>query len=156
MCPDKDLEPNDSPGQARTSPALVLDMLPAKVNNLAICPTGPRPETGMHDVDFYVVDTTGLSTSSLTLMAEIFYDVSYGDLDVGIFDSTLTRLNFDGSAVSDGCTAATIPAPDMTNPGKNKFYVLVVGANSRDVNSYELRITAHSMDKQCPSASTDM
>jgi hypothetical protein len=156
QCPDAKLEPNDSPGQAILAPVLMLDMPAPKLTNLAICPTGPRPETGMHDVDFYVVDTTGLSTSSPTLMAEIFYDVKFGDLDVGIFDSNQNRLSADGSAVSDGCTTATLPAPDMTNPGKNKFYVLVVGANSRDVNRYNLRITANSTNKQCPSASTDL
>src|SRR5581483_9981769 len=100
----------------------------------SICPTGPRPETGQHDVDFYEVDTTTLSTSSLTMMAEIFYDVSFGDLDVGIFDSNLMRIASDGSAVTNGCTAATIPAPSMSMPSMNKFYVLVVGANNQDVN----------------------
>jgi hypothetical protein len=156
MCPDASLEPNDSPSQAVPAPAPMPDAATPKITKMAICPTGPRPETGMHDVDFYMVDTTTLSTSSLTMMAEIFYDVSFGDLDVGIFDSNLMRLASDGSAVTNGCTAATIPAPNMSNPNANKFYVMVVGANNMDVNRYDIRIRTFSMAKQCPTASTDM
>src|SRR5581483_1640711 len=97
LCPDQSLEPNETPAQAIPAPSPFPDQATPKITKMAICPTGPRPETGMHDIDFYVVDTTGLATTPLTMMAEIFYDVSYGDLDVGIFDSTLTRLASDGS-----------------------------------------------------------
>jgi hypothetical protein len=155
-CPDNSLEPNDSPQQAVPAPTPTPDMPTPKITKMAICPTGPRPETGMHDVDFYLVDTTMLTTTSVSMKAEIFYDISYGDLDVGIFDSNLKLLSSDGSAVTNGCTVTTIPAPNMMDVTKNKFYIVVVGANNTDVNRYDIRIRTFSQASSCPSGLPDL
>jgi hypothetical protein len=143
MCPDSDLEPNDGPDKARMVMTAV-DMPVAKLIKLAICPKGPNPATGMHDVDYFKVDTTGAGSSTLTVMAEVTYDISYGDLDVGVFDSTGRLLSSDGTAVSNACTTASI--------GQGVYYVVVAGANNMDINSYELRIRTFSMPKQCTAA----
>src|SRR5258706_15758023 len=84
MCPDADLEPNDTTDKARLV-MTVPDMPVAKLIKLAICPKGTNPATGMHDVDFFKVDTSMVTQTSLTLMAQVYYDISYGDLDIGIF-----------------------------------------------------------------------
>jgi hypothetical protein len=144
MCPDADLEPNDSPGTARDV-MTVPDMPTAKLIKLAICPKGPNPATGNHDVDYYRIDTTGAATSSLSLLAQVYYDISYGDLDVGVFDDTGRLLASDGTAVTNGCVAASI--------GKGTYYVVIVGANNMDVNTYDLSIRTFTSAKQCPAAS---
>jgi hypothetical protein len=142
MCPDADLEPNDSPSQARLVMTMP-DMPTAKLIKLAICPKGPNPATGMHDVDYFKVDTSGVTQSTLTLMAQVYYDITYGDLDIGVFDDTGRLLSSDGTAVTNGCVAASI--------GKGSYYVVIVGANNMDVNSYDLSIRTFSMPKTCPS-----
>jgi hypothetical protein len=149
-CSDKELEPNDSPAQAiPTSPSATPtpDTPTPKITHMAICPSGPRPDTGNHDVDYFMVDTTQFSQSSLTIMAEIFYDVTYGDLDVGIFDSTGRLLAADGTAVTNGCVAASI--------GSGIYYVVVAGANNMDSNRYDIRIRTFSMPHQCPTPGQD-
>jgi hypothetical protein len=103
---------------------------------LAICPDGPSPYTLGRDVDYYRVETTAGA-----LMAEVFYDITYGDLDVGIFDETGKLVAADGSAVSNGCVAATVQA--------GNFYVVVAGANNADANRYELRVSTFSTPHTC-------
>jgi hypothetical protein len=142
-CPDANLEPNDGPDPNGHPLAFtpMPDQQTAKIIKLAICPTGNNPLTGKHDVDFFKVDNS-TGPSSLTLMAEAFYDISKGDLDIGIYDAQLNPLSVDGTAVTNGCTSAAI-----TN---QVYYVVVAGANNVDVNTYELLIRSFSMPKTCP------
>jgi hypothetical protein len=141
QCPDNSpaLEPNDSPAQSvdlvGSSLTPVPDTSPGKVTALAICPKGSG------DLDYLKVDTSLLSASPLTLMAEIFYDVSYGDLDVAILDEAGKLVSFDSSALSNGCTSARL------DPGV--YYVLVAGAGS-DVNRYDLQVRTFSGSRSCP------
>jgi hypothetical protein len=147
LCPDKELEPNDDTGHAiDTSGAVppIPDMPTAKITHMAICPTGPNPATGNHDVDYYKVDTTSFGLSSLTMMSEIFYDVSYGDLDIGIFDSQGKLLAADATAVTNGCCVASV--------GSGVYYVVVVGAKNMDSNRYDIRIRTFSTTHTCPTA----
>ncbi len=147
-CPDATLEPNDSTDKALDAPTPTPDMVTPKITKMAICPTGPRPETGQHDVDYFRVDTTALSSGSLNLQAQVFYDVSYGDLDVGIFDMNGTLLASDGSAVTNACAGTSVM------PGV--YYVVVVGARNQDVNKYDIRIRTFTTPQQCPNAPPDM
>ncbi len=148
-CPDVSLEPNDSTMTAIPAPVPTPDdATTPKITHLAVCPTGPNPATGQHDVDYYSVDTTKLGAGTLTLQAEIFYDISYGDLDVAIVDGTGRILAADGSAATNGCTAAAVP------PGQ--YYVVVVGANNTDSNRYELRVRSYTMSHQCPTPGMPM
>jgi len=146
--PHASLEPNDDQAHAvdLASNPPVPDMPTPKLIHLAICPNGPNPATGNHDVDFYKVDTSGFGHPSLSMMAEIFYDISYGDLDVGIFDSTGRLLAGDGSSVTNGCAAAQV--------GSGVYYVAVVGANNIDVNRYDIRIRTFTASHPCPSSNS--
>jgi hypothetical protein len=143
-CPDHGLEPNDSVSTAVTGVMTPLDMITSRLINLAICPTGNNPYTQAHDVDFYEVDTRSANLAALTLKAELYYDIQYGDLDVGIFDAQGHALATDGSAVSNGCVTAVV--------GAAKYYVVVVGANNTDVNQYTMRVLSFSMPNN-PAAS---
>ncbi len=140
-CPDANLEPNDSPAEAIGAPALAPDMPSAKIIKLAICPTGNNPLTGNHDVDFFKVDNS-TGPASLTLMAQAFYDISMGDLDIGIYDSKLNQLVVDGTAVTNACAAASI--------SNAVYYVVVAGANNVDVNRYDLQIRSFTTAQTCP------
>jgi hypothetical protein len=146
-CPDASLEPNDSPDTALDAPAPTPDMPTPKITKMAICPTGPRPETGNHDVDYFRANTTAFTQSSLTMRVDVFYDITYGDLDVGIFDMNGQLLGSDGSAVSNACATASV------SPGI--YYVVVVGANNVDVNRYDVRIRTYSTPQQCPVPGAD-
>jgi hypothetical protein len=143
QCPDANLEPNDGPAPDGHPLAFTPtpDQPTPKIVKLAICPTGNSPHTGKHDVDWFVVDNT-TGPSSLTLMAEIFYDITYGDLDVAILDSALHVLAVDGSAQTNGCAAALI--------SQGRYYVVVAGANGVDSNRYEALIRTFSTAKSCP------
>lgn len=147
-CPDKSLEPNDDMTSAVTAPAPMPDQSTPKITKMAICPTGPNPATGLHDVDYFKVETKSLPAESLTLKANVYYDVSYGDLDVAIFDSSGKLLASDGSAVSNGCVAASIMG------GGSDYYVVVVGANNKDVNRYDIRIASFTSQVTCDASST--
>lgn len=140
-CPDEGLEPNDSPMSPINPPSPKPDTATAKVLKMAICPRGVRPQTGQHDVDYFKVDTTPFGTSNLTLMAEVFYQIDYGDLDVGIFDETGRMLASDGTSVTNACAAASV-APGV-------YYVVVAGANGEDVNRYDLRIRTFTTPRTC-------
>jgi hypothetical protein len=137
LCPDVDLEPNDDPGHARTVTA-AQDAATVKLIKLAICPSGPGP-TGGHDVDYYRVDA-----DAGYLMAELFYDITYGDLDVGVYDASGYLLASDGTAITNGCIVASVQ--------KNTYYVVVAGANNVDSNNYELRIRTFSNAPTCPAS----
>ena len=146
-CPDESLEPNDGPMPPDGTPVLVtapVDTLPAKLTNMAICPTGPNPATKRHDVDYYRVD---VGAGVATIMAELFYDITYGDVDVGIVDPGGTIVGSDGTATSNACATAAVAAPGT-------YFVVVVGANDLDVNRYDIRIRTLSKIASC--ASGDM
>jgi hypothetical protein len=139
-CPDANLEPDDSPSTA-LSFTPTPDMPTAKIIKLAICPVGNNPATGQHDQDWYKVDLSGGPTG-LTLEAEVFYDISLGDLDIAITDAAGNIVVADGTAVANGCVAAQV-----TN---NVFYVVVTGANNVDVAPYELLIRSFTTAQTCP------
>ena len=70
-----------------------------------------NPATQLHDVDYYRVD---VGAGVATIMAELFYDITYGDVDVGIFDAGGTLLGSDGTATSNACAdraGRRAPAP---------------------------------------------
>jgi hypothetical protein len=145
-CADSGLEPNDGPEPNGHPLAFnpVPDMPSAKIIKLSICPGGNSPVTGRHDVDFFKVDNT-TGPSSLTLMAQVFYDISMGDLDIGIFTydgHQLNSLSVDGTAVTNGCAAAAI--------SNGIYYVVVAGANNVDSNRYELLIRSFAQAQTCP------
>ena len=142
MCPDASLEPNDSDKTSVPAPTPTPDTATPKITKMSICPMGARPETGQHDVDYFKIDTTTFGSSQLTVMAEIFYDISYGDLDVGVFDASGRLLSADGSAITNGCTAASV--------GPGVYYIVVAGANNTDSNRYDIRIRTFTMPRQCP------
>jgi hypothetical protein len=141
-CPAASLEPDDGTGGVAGQPVVVPaapDATTAKLTNLAICPTGPNAATGAHDVDWYRVDAT--AGGAVSLVAEVFYEITYGDLDVAIVDANGTHLAEDGTAQSNACAAATI--------GPGVYYVVVVGAGDTDVNHYELRVRTYSKPTGC-------
>jgi hypothetical protein len=141
-CPDGSLEPNDGPVPTDGRPVLVMappDAMTSRLTNLAICPKGANPTTKRHDVDFFRVD---VGAGVATIMAEVFYDISRGDLDVGIVDDGGALLASDGTAQKDACATAK-PARAGT------YYVVVTGANDVDVNRYDLRVRTFSKPTTC-------
>jgi hypothetical protein len=145
-CPDINLEANDGPLSASEFTPVPDAPSPPKIVKLSICPAGPAPWSGKHDVDLFKVDNT-TGPSSLTLMAEAFYDISKGDLDVGIFTydgHQMNSLSQDGSAVTNGCAAAAI--------ANGVYYVAVTGANNVDSNTYELLIRSFTKAQTCPTS----
>jgi hypothetical protein len=143
-CPDTRLEPNDSIDRALQAPDPTPDGMVPKIVMMSICPAGKK------DVDWFLVDltdTTKFPQSTLSMLAQIFYDVSYGDLDVGIFDANGRLLASDGSAISNGCASFSV------NPGA-KYYVAVAGANLTDVNRYDLHIRTFTASRTCTTAPT--
>ncbi len=148
-CPDWSLEPNDGPTLPDGKPVLAMappDVQTPKLTNMAICPLGPSPFTKRHDVDFYRLD---LGAGAATIMAELFYDITYGDVDVGIFDAGGTLLGSDGTAMSNACATAPVSAPGT-------YFVVVVGANDVDVNRYDIRIRTLSKITTCAATNGDM
>lgn len=143
-CPDTRLEPNDTIDRALQAPDPIPDGMVPKIVMMSICPAGKK------DVDWFLVDLSDRAKfpqSTLSMLAQIFYDVSYGDLDVAIFDENARMLASDGSAVSNGCAAFSV------NPGA-KYYVAVAGANGTDVNRYDLHIRTFTASRTCTSAPT--
>jgi hypothetical protein len=141
-CPDESLEPNDGPTLPDGKPVLVMatpDAMTAKLTKMAICPKGNRPTTQRHDVDYFRID---VGPTVATIMAEVFYDITYGDLDVGIFDAGGTLLGSDGSALPNACATGPVASPGT-------FFVVVVGANDLDVNNYDVRIRTFSKVTAC-------
>jgi hypothetical protein len=141
-CPDTDLEPNDLLSQAVTAPLPIPDIPTSKITKLAICPQGPSPWSGSHDIDVFKVDLTSFS-GVLALKVELTYDIAYGDLDVAILDETGRALDTEGTAVSNACLVMAASRPSV-------YYVAVVGANNVDSNRYELRIRTFSQGATCP------
>jgi hypothetical protein len=134
------MPPDGTPVLVKAPP----DTVPAKLTNMAICPTGSNPATRRHDVDYYRVD---VGAGVATIMAELFYDITYGDVDVGIFDAGGTLLGSDGTAVSNACATGPVSGPGT-------YFVVVVGANDVDVNRYDIRIRTLSKITSC--AANDM
>ena len=143
-CTDSPLEPNDTIDNAVPGLTMSLNLQPdaasPKLQNLAICPTGKNPKAKGHDVDYYEIE----ATQSVSALVEITYDVKYGDLDVGIFRADGSLVAGDGSSVSNGCVAASLPA--------GKYYVGVGGANNADSNRYDLHIRFFSSPRSCSGA----
>ena len=121
------------------------DVVTAKLTKMAICPKGANPAapTGRHDVDYFRVDV-GTGVASVT--AEIFYDITYGDLDVAVLDAGGTVVGSDGTAVSDGCASAPVS-------GAGTYFIVVVGANDVDVNRYDLRVRTFTKITTCATPS---
>ncbi len=139
--PTMSLEPNDSTSTASPiSFSVTPDQATPKLINLAICPMGINPKASAHDVDYYKVDLSTFSTVK-SLVANVTYQVTYGDVDIAILDSNGTQLGSDGTCVDNGCASAAVSS--------GIFYVLVVGANSTDVNNYQLSIRSYSTSKGC-------
>ena len=132
QCPDVGVEPNDSPDNHPIAFTPTPNVQTPKITKMAICPSG--------DQDWYEIDN--LNGSALYLSAELFYDITFGDLDVAIVDSSGKIVAYDGTSVSDGCT--TVPISTGT------YYVLVAGANNIDVNNYELLIRSWTAPHPCP------
>jgi hypothetical protein len=129
-CPDTSIEPNDTKATAITAPTVTPDNAGITITSLAICPNGPNPLAhDGHDVDLYAITVT---SSPVGAVATLTYDVQYGDLDLGIYNSAGVLLAGDGSAVSNACIATTLP------PGT--YYVGVFGANATATNSYTLSV----------------
>jgi hypothetical protein len=145
-CTDTMLEGNDTIATAITGLTmqlnLAIDQPSSKLQMLAICPKGDNPKADGHDVDFYEFDVS----ANASAVVEIFYDVKYGDLDVGIFKPDGSLVKGDGTAVTDGCVAATLPA--------GSYYVGVGGANNMDSNRYDMRIRLYSTPHQCSGTTT--
>ncbi len=144
MCPDEAEEPNDGPdpyGQPLTWIPKVDNPTPPTIAGKAICPTGPNPATSNHDVDFYKIDETN-APAAVTLVANVTYDIQYGDLDIAVYDSKLNQLIADGTAVSNGCVATTL------NPGQ-VYYVVVAGANNMDINNFSIQMATWSTPHAC-------
>ena len=143
-CTDSPLEPNNDIAHAVPGLTQQLNLVPDQpsqalgndMNPLVICPQGTK------DLDYYQID----AAQSLSAVVQITYDVKYGDLDVGIFRADGTLVAGDGTAVSNGCVAATLPA--------GSYFVGVGGANNTDVNRYTMRIRYYSQPKTCAGTST--
>jgi hypothetical protein len=129
-CPDAALEPNDTLAQARTFNITPDSTSTPKLVNLAICPKGAN------DIDVFAIPVP----SSLTLYAQLFYDVSYGDLDVAILDNNGNMVSYDGSSVSNACTT--------TSASAGTYYVVIEGANGQ-VNRYDAKIALYSTAHPC-------
>ena len=139
MCPDFSLEPNDTQPTALEAPPALPDQPTPKVTKMAICPTGPSQFTGNHDVDFFHLNVPQPSTN---LKVDLFYDITFGDLDVGVFDAGGNLIAYDGTAVTNGCVTKQVTQGD--------YYVAVVGANNVDVNRYDIRMATFSTAQTCP------
>lgn len=148
-CPDEALEPNDGPSaKPPFGPPIAIDVevdMPGpRLQGLAICPNGVNPATGYHDSDYFEIDLK----APATIVAELTYDIRYGDLDLALVDGTGKVLASDGTAVSNACVMQALAA--------GTYYAVVVGANASDVNRYGLDVRALTMGAACPAASADM
>jgi len=140
-CPDQILEPNDSADTALVFMPTPDDPHAPKIIKVAICPLGDNPGTGRHDQDWFKVDlTTG--PPGLTLMAQVIYDITLGDLDVAIVDAAGNIVAADGTAVANGCAVTPVQ--------NGVYYVVVTGANNVDVNNYEALIRTFTTAHACP------
>jgi hypothetical protein len=142
-CPDASLEPNDGVALPDGRPVVVTttpDALTPRLTKMAICPMGANSATRRHDADWFRVDA---SNTVYGISAELFYEITYGDLDVAIVDASGIPLASDGTAVSDACVAADV------KPGAT-YYVVVVGAYDMDVNRYDIRVRTFSGTAVCP------
>ena len=147
-CPDESLEPNDGATLPDGKPVLVMappDVVTAKLTKMAICPKGLNAATKRHDVDYFRVD---VGAGVATIMAEVFYDITFGDLDVAIVDGGGTVLGSDGTAATNACATGPVS-------GAGTYFVVVVGANDVDVNRYDLRVRTFSKITTC-AANGDM
>jgi hypothetical protein len=106
---------------------------------MAICPKGPNPATKRHDVDYFRID---VGSNVATIMAEVFYDITYGDLDVGVLDAGGTLIGSDGTALPNACATGPVS-------GAGTFFVVVTGANDVDVNHYDLRVRTFTKITSC-------
>ncbi|MGZ3428761.1 MAG: hypothetical protein ACXVCV_19040, partial [Polyangia bacterium] len=107
-CPDESLEPNDGATLPDGKPVLVMappDVMTAKLTKMAICPKGANPATKRHDVDYFRID---VGSNVATIMAEVFYDITYGDLDVGVLDAGGTLIGSDGTALPNACATGPV------------------------------------------------
>jgi hypothetical protein len=104
---------------------------------MAICPLGGNPATQQPDVDWFEVTVA----APVSLVAEAFYDVAYGDLDLAVTDAQGKVIASDGSAVSNACVATSV------TPGT--WFVVVVGAQDSGANRYELSVRTYAQPQSC-------
>ncbi|MDB4970535.1 MAG: hypothetical protein JWN44_6224 [Myxococcales bacterium] len=148
-CPDSSLEPNDGPVPPDGKPIVVmttLDQVTPKTTKMSICPKGANATTRRHDVDYFRVE---VPAGAAAVMAELFYDITYGDLDVAILDAGGSTLASDGTATTDACAVANVKA-------SGTYYVVVVGAGDVDVNRYDVRVRTLSKPTACMTSVADM
>ena len=131
---DTEVEPNDAPN----TPTAVffyggVAVIAGEIN-------------GAGDVDYFRID---VGSGVATVMAELFYDITYGDLDVAVLDAGGTMLGSDGTAVSNGCATGPVATAGT-------YFIVVVGANDLDVNRYDLRVTTYTKITTCPTTPSDM
>lgn len=135
-CTDAVLEPNNVIANAtHISSSVAVNAGGRWIEQQAICPKG------RDDIDFFLIDTTGAVASTIYLMAEIRYDIEYGDLDVAIVNDSGEVLASDGTATANGCVVSKI--------GFGRFYVGVRGAAGA-VNNYQVRVRTFSSPQTCP------
>ncbi len=148
-CPDysattsESLEPNNTLPLATSLSSMFTTpdrKNPAKLNKLAICPTGSK------DVDFYQADLSSYGNVQ-SLVASIDYQVAYGDLDIAIVGADGVILSYDGTAVDNGCTSSAVSA--------GVYFVAVVGADNVDVNNYTLHVITSTSAKGCSGQTPD-
>jgi hypothetical protein len=148
-CPDSSLEPNDGPVLPDGKPIVVvttLDVVTPKTTKMSICPKGLNATTKRHDVDYFRVD---VPAGAAAVMAEVFYDITYGDLDVAILDAGGSMLASDGTATTDACAVTNVKASGI-------YYIVVVGGGDVDVNRYDLRVRTFTKPTACTTGAVDM
>ena len=106
-CPDKAIEPNDTIAEA--TPNFDITPPPAQANNLSICPSG--------DIDVYSVNL-----ANQYVRVSIKYKIAFGDLDLGLFDSSgALQLSDPDFTRDDACIFSTAAY-------SGTYYAVVVGA----------------------------
>ncbi|MCS6912053.1 MAG: hypothetical protein NZ890_02310 [Myxococcota bacterium] len=146
-------EPNDSIPQAIVySSNLAIDGTPPPLTAYEICPDKSAP--AVPDVDVFKFRIGG--NTAVKVVIEVKYQVSFGDLDVGLFREMITdtrekipqRLMQDVTAQNDACIVA-----NSLSPGT--YYVAVRGAPTTPgeyqtatqffMNTYRIRIYGQTM-----------
>ncbi len=147
-------EPNDYPDQAiAVANPLPVDLPPTEMgSSFQICPDKSNP--GQPDVDAYKFTLT----ASSNVVAQITYDVTYGDLDMAVFRSngvnSQTGLYDVDLVMADVTPVSNACVQTILSPGD--YFVLVYGALegqplSVAMNNYQFRVFAvQSSGYTCP------
>lgn len=155
-------EPNDTLTDAIVySSMLPLDSIPPNMSPYEICPDKSAPNNP--DVDVFKFKITTMAK----VVAEVSYQVSFGDVDIGLFregqndvgDKVPARIRSDVTTVNNACLSETLSA--------GTYYVAVRGAPrmagdynasmTYEMNNYRIRIYALSPGSTMGcTAATDM